>query len=490
MRSQIFLIVFVLMMGCHRPLATSMVERNVSAQYDALQPFQIPNDSSSEVYEKLRYSGEVFGFYKGRKFKPFWLENNNRSALADSMIMMLKSSRRFGLLPQRYHFQEIPELILEPMNHFKMSRLDIVLTDAFLTMMRDLRRGCLTSNMYDSSVDRAPLLFLTESLKPSDIRSVLSSQEPRYQGYRSLKNALGVLLDTVNRTDHNLLMQGITLDSVDVHRKMQRIEINLERWRHEKEMEDSLYVWVNVPAYMFYVLEKGNVIMESRVIVGAADTPTPVFSSKIECFTVFPYWYVPRKIAVNEYLPVIKTDSTFITRNNFDVLDRDGKIQNHSSIEWKKYNKNNFPFILRQREGTENSLGIVKFIFDNPYAVFLHDTNAKRLFKSQKRAFSHGCIRLETAYEFSHYLIGGNRSKISPKTLDKYMGEKKRVTISLSHPVPIHIRYLTCDVRNNELLFFDDVYHKDDIVIHALYHQSLTSVDREENDELKSIVNH
>jgi len=146
--------------------------------------------------------------------------------------------------------------------------------------------------------------------------------------------------------------------------------------------------------------------------------------------------------------------------------------------------------MLRQREGTENSLGIVKFIFDNPYAVFLHDTNAKRLFKSQKRAFSHGCIRLETAYEFSHYLIGGNRSKISPKTLDKYMGEKKRVTISLSHPVPIHIRYLTCDVRNNELLFFDDVYHKDDIVIHALYHQSLTSVDREENDELKSIVNH
>jgi len=241
---------------------------------------------------------------------------------------------------------------------------------------------------------------------------------------------------------------------------------------------------------MFYVVENGNVVMESRVIVGAADTPTPVLSSKIECFTVFPYWYVPRKITVNEYLPIIKKDSSFITRNNFDVLNRDGKIQNHSSIEWKKYNKNNFPFTLRQREGTENSLGIVKFIFDNPYAVFLHDTNAKRLFKNKKRALSHGCIRLEKAFEFSHYLIGGNRTRLSSKTLDKYMGEKKRVTISLSHPVPIHIRYVTCDVMNNELVFFEDVYKKDDVLIHALYHQGLVSIDRAKNDELESIVNH
>ncbi len=198
MRAQIFLIVFVLMIGCHRPPATQTGGRKVTAQYGAIQPIQIPNDSSLDVYEKLRYSGEVFGFYKARKFKPFWLESNTRSALADSMIMMIKSSRRFGLLPQRYHFQEIPELILEPMNHIKMSRLDIVLTDAFLTMMRDLRCGCLTSNLYDSNVDHAQLMFLTESLKPSDMRSVLSSQEPRHEGYRSLKNALSVILDTVN----------------------------------------------------------------------------------------------------------------------------------------------------------------------------------------------------------------------------------------------------------------------------------------------------
>src|SRR5688572_22434873 len=137
MKPQVFLIVFISILGCQRPPVTQMVGQKVSANYNAIQSIQIPNDSSLEVYERLRYSADVFNFYKGRRFKPLWLENNTRSALADSMIVIIKSSRRFGLLPQRYHIQEIPELILEPMNHTKMSRLDIVLTDAFLTMMRD-----------------------------------------------------------------------------------------------------------------------------------------------------------------------------------------------------------------------------------------------------------------------------------------------------------------------------------------------------------------
>ncbi len=134
----------------------------------------------------------------------------------------------------------------------------------------------------------------------------------------------------------------------------------------------------HVPAFMFYLYENDKMVMASKVIVGTPATPTPLFSSKIDCFTIFPYWYVPRKITIEEYLPVIKKDTTFIIRNNFDVLDRDGKIVPLSSINWKQYNKNNFPFIFRQREGTENSLGIIKFIFDNPYAVFLHDTNCSK----------------------------------------------------------------------------------------------------------------
>ena len=224
---------------------------------------------------------------------------------------------------------------------------------------------------------------------------------------------------------------------------------------------------------MFYVVEQDRIVLESRVIVGAPRTPTPVFSSNIECFTVFPYWYMPRKIAVQEYLPVIKKDTSFISRNNFDVLDRKGKIQDPATINWKQYNADNFPFTLRQREGRENSLGIVKFVFDNPYAVFVHDTNARGLFKHKSRAYSHGCIRLEKAVEFSHYLIGGKRTTIAPQTLNKYLNSDKRVTISLLQTVPIHIRYFTCEVKDGELVIYPDIYKKDAGMINTLYARDL-----------------
>ncbi len=462
----------VVSMGCQRKLSTAVVTTHAAPEVEiTIDPIKIPDDYSNSVYHGLRYAGDIFKFYSHRAYEPFWLKNNIRSMQADSMIMMIRSARRYGLLPQRYHFHEIPELMLEPMDRSKMSRLDLLLTDAFLSMANDLKRGSLRKT--SAPADSLQVALLTDSLQGEDIKKTLGSQEPVYQGYTELRNALNYMLDTLSLTDQNLLLYGITNDSIDSHRKVQRIEINLERWRTEKEQLDNIYTWINVPAFMFYLYENEKIVMASKVIVGTPATPTPLFSSKIDCFTIFPYWYVPRKITVEEYLPVIKRDTTFIIRNNFDVLDRDGKIVPLSSINWKQYNKNNFPFIFRQREGTENSLGIIKFVFDNPYAVFLHDTNSKRLFRNSVRAYSHGCIRLEKAVEFSHYLIGGGRTKVSAQTLNKYLGEEKRMTISLAQAVPIHIRYFTCDVRNGELQFYPDIYKKDNGLIKTLYSQNV-----------------
>ena len=481
MQARLFIVVVSLLVvtACQRKLITATADPSASMQDQTIHPIQIPGDYSSTVYQNLRFGPEVLGFYTRRNFEPFWLEKNARSVRADSMIMLVKSARRFGLLPQDYHFQEIPELFLEPANREKMARLDVMLTDSFLAMIHDVKGGRSVRKKSILKIDSLQMPILTDSLKPQDLRTVLNSHEPRHNGYLLLKDALNNMLDTVNRTDYDLLIYGITNDSIDIHRKVQRIEINLERWRQENESLENVYAWINVPAYMFYVVDDHRVVMESRVIVGSPDTPTPLFSSKIECFTIFPYWYVPRKIAVNEYLPIIRKDTSFITRNNFDVLDRNGKIQPPAFIDWRKYNSNNFPFTLRQREGTENSLGIIKFVFDNPYAVFLHDTNSKRLFKNKKRAYSHGCIRLEKAYEFAHYLIGDSRTRLSPKTLDKYLSEKKRLTISLFDAVPIHIRYLTCEVSGGALLIFDDIYKKDTALIHTLYQQNSVGTGRE-----------
>lgn len=458
--------------GCRQPLTTSKTPVMVHASPEAritIDPIKIPEEFESAAYHGLRYADDVYSFYGHRGYEPFWLENNIRSAKADSMIQVIRSARRYGLLPQRYHFHEIPELVLEPMDQKKMARLDIALTDAFLSMASDLKRGRLKKNI--QMADSVQIALLTPSLRAADINESLSSQEPRYKAYQLLKQSLNIMLDTMSLAEQHLLLYGITNDSIVSHRKVQQIEINLERWRNEKEQLGHVYAWINVPAFMFYLVENDLVVMESKVIVGKPATPTPVLSSKIDCMIIFPYWYVPRKIAVEEYLPVVKRDTTFIARNNFDILDRKGNIVPVSSINWRQYNANNFPFTFRQREGTENSLGIIKFAFDNPYAVFLHDTNAKRLFERKTRAYSHGCIRLEKAFEFAHYLIGGGRTKISPHHLDRYLNEQKRMSIGLQPAVPIHVRYFTCDVINGRLYFYPDLYKRDVTLVKTLYDQ-------------------
>jgi len=250
---------------------------------------------------------------------------------------------------------------------------------------------------------------------------------------------------------------------------LQTIEINLERWRQEAQFsEEGRYISINIPSFMLNVVSDGKPVLASRIIVGTQETPTPEFSSLVECVTIYPYRHVPRKISVEEFLPIIQRDTSFITRNNFDVLDRKGRVLHKDSIDWRSFNKNYFPVSLRQREGEENSLGIIKFVFDNPYAVFLHDTNAKSLFNRKVRTYSHGCIRMEKAVELGHYLLTKDPYE-SSAVLDKYLAQQQRRTLNLPKPVPIHIRYFTCEVVNGRLYHFEDVYNKDKDLSRRLY---------------------
>ena len=459
------ILLLIIAAGCQQKLTTHSVEGNneVTAFF---VPALVPDSFSDELYQNLRHGKALFAFYDNRNFKPLWLENNKPTEKAKSMLDVINSARRYGLLPQDYHARELMQNV--DLGDVKsMLRMELLLTDAFLSMAKDLKNGRLTRQP-DFAPDSLKVTNLSDSIAILSVKEVVEAHEPATIGYRNLKLALNNILDTAAAHDQSLLLSGITHDSNEVHRKVRTIEVNLERWRTESASIEGTFAWVNIPAYMFYVVEDDNVVLESRVIVGKRSNETPRFSSNIECFTVFPYRYVPRKISVQEYLPALKRDTTFLTRNNFDVLDRNGKVQDPSTIDWKKLTAKNFPYTLRQREGKENSLGVLKFVFDNPYAVFVHDTNAKRLFNNKMRALSHGCIRLEKAYEFAHYLIDG-RSKITKEMLDKYLKTEKKATINLTPSVPIHIRYYTCEVKDGKLLVYDDVYKLDRELIAKLY---------------------
>lgn len=422
----------------------------------------MPVDSLDPVYKGLRKS--VRDYYVIRNNRPIWSSNNKLSDLGDSLVGFISNIRYYGLLPSNYHFEEITENLEEGAN--STDRLDALLTDAFLSIAKDLKYGRLRHA--GNTSDSIAILLLNSVAANGEILRCFNSVEPQLEGYRHLKNGLKVVLDSLTLSQRLAVLHNSDEIPDLLNTRIQAIEINLEKWRSETQSWGSRYIFVNIPAFMLYVISDGAVVMESRVIVGKPETPTPELTSNLECLVTYPYWHVPRKIAVEEYLPIIQRDTSFLGRNRFDILDRHGLLVDPDSVAWRSFNKNYFPVSLRQREGTENSLGIIKFVFDNPYAVFLHDTNARRLFNSTVRAFSHGCIRLEKAVGLSHYLLTGNADKRS-KLIERYLKEKLRHTVDLPSPVPIHIRYFTSAGDGDSLFFYNDIYHKNDYLIKALY---------------------
>ena len=425
----------------------------------------MPVDSLDSAYRDVAVKA-VRTFYHKRHERLFWISGLRRSAAADSLIGFIENVRYFGLLPSDYHLTAIRGLERKLNSAKNIYRLEALLTDAYLEMSRNIRFGKTTESTAEQ--DSVSVSSLEGYVQGGALRDKILLGEPSFFGYQSLKRGLEQLIDSLPTDQRNAVLSYSPLVADDLQEKLRMIEINLERWRFEKAAFGTRYIFVNIPAFKLYVVENDSVILESRVIVGTPKTPTPLLSSVVECFVTYPYWHVPRKIAVEEYLPMIQRDSTFIERNNFDVLDRKGSLINPDSVDWNRVNKNNFPVSLRQREGRDNALGIIKFLFDNPYAVFLHDTNAKRLFMNKARAFSHGCIRMEKAIELAHYLVTGDLNRKS-KDVERYLKEERRHSIELSDPIPIFVRYYTCDFDNLELNYYNDIYGKDRLVGDILY---------------------
>ena len=469
------LIFFILATGCryHAPPvqvagagtpATEFADVPVEAPEAVLLPAY---DSASSLYKGLHQAASTLKFYELMHQQPVWVHQGRNSVLADSMTAFIQGIRYYGLLPQHYH---APELATgddsAPEDNANILRREVLLTDAFLSIAKDLKSGRLPQQ--EPGGDSLHRALLDEALRSGALRSALESLEPRLSAYRLLKGGLRVLIDTIAPMERALLMAGVTGDTLASHQIARTIEINLERFRQEKALLHERHIFVNIPSFMAYVYDEDSLILESRVIIGKPDHPTPVLSSTIQCFITYPYWHVPRKISVEELLPMIQKDPGYLARNNFDVLDRKGQLLNPDSLHWLEFDQDNFPVSLRQREGTDNSLGIIKFVFDNPYAVYLHDTNARRLFKNRMRALSHGCIRMEKAIDFAHYLVTGDVRLKSPR-IEKILLEKMRHNIELQRPISIHVRYVTAEVRGDMLMLYKDLYEKDRILIRDLY---------------------
>ncbi|MGA9728255.1 MAG: L,D-transpeptidase family protein, partial [Methylocella sp.] len=212
---------------------------------------------------------------------------------------------------------------------------------------------------------------------------------------------------------------------------------NMECWRWMPRDMGETHIEVNIPDYEAVVIEHGEVIERNRVVVGKEETPTPVFSDTMKFLIVNPAWNVPQSIIRKEMLPRLAADPDYLHRLGYEVFSRAGHL------------------VVRQPPGERNALGRIKFVFPNDYSVYMHDTPMRKLFASAKRAFSHGCVRVDDPFRFAETVLGNGWSE---QRVKKLIGGKERY-VYLPKPLPVYLEYFTAFVDDSgELQLRDDVY--------------------------------
>jgi murein L,D-transpeptidase YcbB/YkuD len=195
-------------------------------------------------------------------------------------------------------------------------------------------------------------------------------------------------------------------------------------WRWQPRDMGQRRVEVNVPDFTLRVLDGDDEIQRERVIVGKPDTPTPIFSNDIRYILVNPVWRVPDSIIKKEMAPKLASDPNYLTRRGFKVTKVGDRL------------------VVEQPPGEGNALGHILFMFPNEHAVYLHDTPARGLFNTSRRAYSHGCVRVEDPTRLAELFMGGAARGWTAARVQSLVGANEK-TVFLPKPIPIHIQYFT-----------------------------------------------
>ncbi|HEX7779057.1 MAG TPA: L,D-transpeptidase family protein, partial [Vicinamibacterales bacterium] len=251
--------------------------------------------------------------------------------------------------------------------------------------------------------------------------------------------------------------------NVSVDERIRQVALNLERWRWQPDDFGDRHLIVNIPYFHVVAREQGRTVTDIRVIVGKPGNETPVFNSTMETVVFSPYWNIPDTIVAGETAPAIARDAGYLARNNIEILrvsTGGAERVDPSRVDWDNPEAIQ-ELAFRQRPGAGNALGHVKFLFPNPYNVYLHDTPADNLFARRGRAFSHGCIRVEEPAALAKYVLRDQPDWTEPRILAA-MNAGTEKAVKLKEPIPVHIVYFTVWVdAAGGIHFQPDVYGYD-----------------------------
>lgn len=254
--------------------------------------------------------------------------------------------------------------------------------------------------------------------------------------------------------------------NVPPQQRLRQLQNSLYRWEAFSRDLPQPYIIVNIPDYTLRLIDQNSVRLQLRTIVGKPSLPTIVNHTQLHTLVFNPYWYIPRSIASKEILPLLKRNPGYLASRDMELfrpttLGGWQKI-NPWEVDWSTVTTSSFDFRIVQVTGPHNELGLMKFLFDTRVSQYLHDTNDKHLFSLEKRAFSHGCIRLQHPEELALYLLQ-ERSGLSEQRIEKVLAsEKDEHHIPLKKPISLIVVYMTAwaDPATG-LQFREDIYGYD-----------------------------
>jgi L,D-transpeptidase YcbB len=337
-----------------------------------------------------------------------------------------------------------------------LAQADIALSAAVFAYARDARGGRIEpsrlSRLMTPDLDLpSPADVLAHVGRAADAGEALAAYNPPHEGYRALRQALAVLPLTTGSVARPAPVAAPSKPGSSRERRAitsADIIANMERWRWLPRDLGAKHIRVNLPEYLLRVVQDGQVIHKAKVIVGKLETPTPVFSHAMEYVIVNPSWYIPPSILKKEILPGLAADPGYAAKRGYQVTWRNGAVS------------------VRQPPGERNALGFIKFMFPNLHAVYLHDTPSRALFGQEKRAFSHGCVRVDQPFRLAQFVLGDQG--FDEDRLRRMIGKGERL-IRLKQPIPVHLTYFTLDVEaDGRVVQRDDLYGHDKRVQVAL----------------------
>jgi L,D-transpeptidase YcbB len=469
-------------------------------------------------------------FYARRDSAPAWFDGARPNQRYDALIRALAKAESHGLDREAYGWTALLAMRSQSVDPGKTKSLGRELDRALLSYASHLFYGRVDPREIRAEWEsrRRPrdlAAFLNDALARNRLEPALDELAPSQPGYRALSAALLRYREIAARggwapipeptpgrrisgTERELLarrldaegdldatnwrLTGTDADLAEALRRFQHrhglrdhgaldartllalnvtavervrhLELNLERWRWLPDTFGSRHLLVNIPAFRLQAIENGRARLEMRAVVGKLAEPTPVLSDEMTQVVFSPFWNVPERIAREEVLPALREDPDYLESQNLQLLRTSTSGSRRFDLERGRMKG----WAFRQRPGTGNVMGDVKFALPNRFDVYLHDTPDSASFYAEQPMFSHGCVRVERPETLARYVLS-RQSYWTAERIRAAMSSGRERAVPLQAPLPVHIVYWTAWVGEDGAAHFrDDAYGYDAAQARAL----------------------